>query len=273
MSSPSAVSVEELRRAWRAVQDGQFRGRGGPGIQDPFAAPAGPVAWSPTEPVLPVLGCAGSVGATVLSLAVATVAGTARVVECCPASASGLAAASTAELGPTGTGWARGRRDGVLLDRLTDDVTVVQQVPVPDPPGAGVDLTVLDVGWDLPQALVAASWLADRLRQARVVVAVAPRSVPGLRRLECVLAALTPVRVIAAVVGPHRSRWARPVTPDLGPLGRAVAERGDLVDVRRDPALAVRGPDSAPLPPALLAAAARVLTLAGPTPASSQALS
>ena len=105
------VAVEELLRAWHAVQDGAFRHPARP--QD--VAPATPIAtvampkpaerWTPTsgELVVPVVGAAGSCGATTVALALATVVeGRARVVECASASLSGLAAASTAELGADG---------------------------------------------------------------------------------------------------------------------------------------------------------------------------
>ena len=71
------VAVEELRRAWHAVQDGAFRHPARP--QD--VAPATPIAtvampkpaerWTPTsgELVVPVVGAAGSCGATTVALA------------------------------------------------------------------------------------------------------------------------------------------------------------------------------------------------------------
>ena len=102
------VGVDELRRAWLAVQAGDFRR---PHPKQRAVAPASPAAsveWTPAsdELVIPVVGAAGSCGATTVALALATAAkGRARVVECASASLSGLAAASTAELGADDHGW------------------------------------------------------------------------------------------------------------------------------------------------------------------------
>ena len=135
------VAVEELRRAWLAVQAGAFRH---PATRPPAppapqaAAPAGPTAsvWTPAsgERVLPVVGAAGSSGATTVALALATSAGgRARVVECCTASHSGLVAASTAELGADDVGWLHGSRDLVLLDRADGPRPTLDAVPAPPP--------------------------------------------------------------------------------------------------------------------------------------------
>ena len=62
--------------------------------------------------------CASAYGATTFALALATAANTdARVVECSSATTSGLAAASTAELGAHPSGWVQGSRGEVLLQR------------------------------------------------------------------------------------------------------------------------------------------------------------
>ena len=89
----TVVSVAELRRAWQAVQDGRFR----PGSTDlprrrMHARQAGAGAgapWNPGVPVLPVLGCHGSAGATTVAAAVATALELpVRVVEASPAGTS-----------------------------------------------------------------------------------------------------------------------------------------------------------------------------------------
>ena len=95
----------------------------------------------PTEPVLPVLGCVSQAGASTLALAIATCASPARVLECAPASASGLAVAATAELGTTGNGWALGRREQVWIARTSGVLLGVGDVPWPDDPPAGVGLS------------------------------------------------------------------------------------------------------------------------------------
>jgi hypothetical protein len=147
-----AVEVAELQRAWRAVQAGQFRSTA-------RRTPSDATHWTPPEPVVPVLGCAGSAGASTLALALATVAaarwGGSRVVECCTATASGLAAASTAELGRHPAGWVQGRRGEVLIDRSSELLADVHQVPLPVETPASVAISVLDVGWELGQVLAA----------------------------------------------------------------------------------------------------------------------
>lgn len=270
MSAPSrpAVSIEELKRAWRAVQHGQFRT--GPGRCATEAAhltfsgnPAGLApTWAPGEQVLPVLGCVGSAGASTTALALATVAkGPARVLECCTATASGLVGASTAELGCRQRGWTQGRRGAVLLERASDVLMGVGQVPVPPVPDPAVGLTVLDVGWELGQVMAAPSWLGAQLGSSTVVVAVSTATVPGIRRLERALLLLTHTRVVAGVLGPRRRRWPAGVEHSMGPPARALDLRGDLVAVPLDQRLAVAGVDSNPLPAPLLSAATQILRL------------
>ena len=65
------VGADELRRAWRALQDGQFRGRPqtAPQRRKPFTSRSPDLAWQPGETVLPVVGCVGRAGASTLALA------------------------------------------------------------------------------------------------------------------------------------------------------------------------------------------------------------
>ena len=102
-------------------------------------------------------------------------------------------------------------------------------------------------------------WLGETLRGIPTLVAVTSATVPGMRRLEVALALVPRVRVVAAVVGPARRRWPRPVDHAMGRLTRAADERGDLIVIPHDNALAVRGLDSRPLPQALLQGAAQLL--------------
>lgn len=255
----AAVGVEELRRAWRAVQDGQFRG------STARAGSAGPASaasrvrrdsshWVASGPVLAVVGCAGSVGASTVALAVATAAGAARVLECCTVTASGLAGASTAELGRDVSGWCQGNRGQVLLERTGEVLLGVDEVPRPSPVGRRLDLSVIDVGWELGAALATPSWIADLLRSGGPVIAVTSATIPGLRRLEGALALLAHTPVVAAVVGPRRRRWPKGVEHTAGPLTRHLIRREDLVEVPHDAGLAVRGLDPTPLPAAVLGA-------------------
>jgi hypothetical protein len=257
-----AVSVAELQRAWQAVQSGQFR----PAVQG-----ESPTAWSPREgtvplwtpgrheQVLPVVRCASAYGATTFALALATAADTAaRVVECSSATTSGLAAASTAELGSHPSGWLQGSRGDVLLQRTGVALASVQDVPSPLP-AEKMNLTVLDVGWEFGQVHSTTSWVASQLRQAVAVVIVTCVTVPGMRHLEGALALLDGTPAVVAVVGPPRKRWPKPVQHSAGSLTRAADQAGGLVVIPWDPRLAVTGLDSTPLPATLLDAAAAVL--------------
>ena len=125
------VSVDELRRAWQAIDAGQFRAGSSPssGVGSEVVGPV--EGWVPAagERVIAVVGCAGSVGASTVALAIGTVwPGSARVVECCPAGVSGLAAAPTAELGRHRSGWLVGRREGLVIDRVADGRVEAPQV-------------------------------------------------------------------------------------------------------------------------------------------------
>jgi hypothetical protein len=262
-SLPVAVSVGELKAAWIAVQAGQFRTR--TGVTGSIGQPANLPAvkgWEPGpgERVLPVIGCAGSCGASTIALALAGASGQpARVVECSSVSASGLAAASTAELGGHGSGWTRGTRDGVLIERASNALASIGQVPAPSVPDRPIALTVLDVGWEFGQLAATAGWLGERVRRAGSLVLVTRATVPGLRRLESALDLLAGANACAAVLGPKPKKWPRPVRDSTGPLTRRLEEAGRLVDVPADRELAIAGLDATPLPTPLLAAAATLL--------------
>jgi len=263
-----AICVDELKRAWAAVQAGHFRSA--PGLPGPAASRdsgegpggSGDERWvpSPGEQVVPVVGCTGFCGVSTVAVAIATAApGRARVIECSSAAASGLAAASTAELGEDPSGWVRGTRDQVLLERTGRTLGHVEQVPVPSTPAHPVGLTVLDVGWDLDQVLAAPSWLRDQVENAETVVLVTTVTMPGFRRLEGALHLLTNPHVLAAVVGPRRRKWPRAVEHVAGPRTRALDAHGGLLEIPHDDGLAVHGLTATPLPPVVLHAAADLL--------------
>ena len=242
------------------------------------AAPRPDAAWQPVEPVLPVVGCAGSVGASTLALALATAAssfdsgsGHTRVVECCSVTATGLAAATTAELGPHPAGWVQGTRDDVLLDRVRDAVHTPDEVPVPTAdPLYPLSLTVLDVGWEVGLLLAGSGWLSDQVRRAPRVVVVARATVPGLRRLEGVLAMLDGALATAAVLRPRppigRRSGLRGIESSMGARTRELDRDGRVHHILLDPRLAHRGLDSEPLPAPLLSAAQRLLAAATEAP-------
>ena len=265
-----AVSVDALKAAWIAVQAGRFRTGTGTGATRDLGEPASPPAgnrWEPGqgERVLPVIGCAGSCGASTISLALAGAAAMpARVVECSTAGASGLAAASTAELGLHESGWTRGTRDGILLERASNVLMSIKEVPTPSLPDGIIALTVLDIGWEIGQVLATPGWLGGQVRGADVVVLATTATVPGLRRLEGALDLLVGTSTCAAVIGPKPKKWPQPVGHSAGPRTRALEAAGRLIDVPEHRALAIAGLDATPLPASLLQAAAALLRLLPP---------
>lgn len=273
------VPIAELQRAWRALRAGDFA------TATPDAAGRAPQSsWPPPEgPVIPVLGCTGSAGATTTALAIATAAAgsSVRLIECAPLHASGLAGAATAELGTRPTGWRQGRRGTILLERTTTPALTPATVPAPGSEPSRPALTLVDVGWDPTLVLAQPGWLHDLVTGADQLVLVTPATVPGLRRLDGVLAALAQVRDtsrdVAAVIGPRRTRWPRPARHDLGrhvmgPPARRLDETDRLTALPHDARLAATGLDTQPLPAPLVAAAGRLLdrltslSTKGPTP-------
>lgn len=253
VTSTRPVGVDELKRAYRAVQAGTFRRGHHPTRLSP--------GWSPTGPVLTVVGsCAGS-GASTLALALATAAGTARVLECATPTAAGLTAAATAELGRDPGGWVRGTRSTVLLERPADTLGGPHEVPHPRPDDDDDALVVIDVAWEMGTVLAGHGWLTDLLENPGPVVITAPATVPGLRRLDAALGMLEHAHPVVALVGPRRRALPRPVTSALAALSRTHGLNGRVVHVPVDARLRIRGVDSAPLPPALLRAATDLLTL------------
>ena len=214
--------------------------------------------WLPRfdEYVVAVSGVAGSVGATTVSLAVATVAtsaGPVRLVECAPAVRSGLVAAARAELGAGRGGWTRGDRDGVTLIRRSPG----SLFPAPPPPLEDAVLTVLDVG-DLlerpPERLVAADAVGTWVLVARATV-------PSLRQLELVLDLGLTCDPVVAIVGRPPQRWPRSLSSAVQPRTRALLGTGRCVAFRYDRHLAVTGLTPDPLPAHLAASARKLLTL------------
>ena len=252
VTSTRPVGVDELKRAYRAVQAGTFRRGHHPNVRSLW--------WSPTTPVLAVVGaCAGS-GASTLALALGTAAGSARVLECASPTAAGLTAAATAELGRDPAGWVRGTRDAVLIERPADTLGGPHEVPHPCPSGDPT-LVVVDVAWELGTVLAGHGWLTDLLDGPGPVVVTAPATVPGLRRLDTALGMLNHAHPVVALMGPRRRALPRPVTSALAALSRTHDLTGRVIHVPADTRLRTRGVDSNPLPPALLRAAIELLTL------------
>lgn len=247
MSATTAIPTAELKAAARALLEGRFR----PG------SPVSPVlgSWSPGvgEQVVAVVGCGGGVGATTVALALATAAAPARLVECCPGSRSGLAAASYAELGEAEAGWLRGRRGEVMIERRAD--------PTPDPvpaplPAAGRERTVLDVGLE---AFSGPGSCYSGLQGVPVVL-VTRATLPGCHQLEAALNRLHDAVVVAAVlVGYGGRRWPRTLRYGFGIRTRALDADGRLSGLPADAQLGMVGLINTPLPTKVISAAAGIV--------------
>jgi hypothetical protein len=258
------VSVPELQRAWRAVQAGKFR-QESPAAAARADAVQSSRTWAPgnAEQVLPVVGCGSAPGASTIALALASAAGgSVRILEC-RGTTSGLAAASTAELGPHPSGWRRGMRGDVLLERASGLLTRVDEVPLPSVHDRPLALTVLDLGWDLRHVLDVPSWIGEQVRTAGVVVVVTRATIPGLLHLETTLSQLGQIRAVAAMLGSPCRRWSKAVRQSSGPITKALEDSDRLIVIPHDSRLAALGLDSRPLPRQLLAAAHAILELAG----------
>jgi hypothetical protein len=257
VSTARPVSVDELRRAYHAVQAGAFR-------RHHHGAPPPPVAaWTPESPVLTVVGASSGSGASTVALAVATAAGTSRLLECASTTAAGLTAAATAELGRDGAGWVLGSRGPVRIERVADTLHGPDQVPTPTTPTPGqrCDLLVVDVAWELGVVTTSHGWLPALLHTPGPVVLTASATVPGLRRLQAALDLLHPTRPVVALGGPSGRSRPREVRAALGLLTRTGDLGERVVDIPVDARLRTCGVDSQPLPRSLLRAAEALLTL------------
>ena len=221
-------SVDELKRAWIAVSEGQFR----------------EASWTPVEPTVVVVSAAGGVGASTVAVALAEAAGDAVLVDGAGSSESGLIAAGRTELG-SANGWVRSARGPVLIVRSTAPAS---------PPPTSDGLTVIDLGGSLARnRLVSTRWL-----QTAPLVVVATATVPGLRRLEHLLSD-PPARFALAIRGERR--WAAHMTAYLGPTTKRAVAEGRSVTVPYDPHVALHGLNPDDLPKPLVAAGARLLQL------------
>lgn len=245
-------SLDELRRAYRAVRSGEFSAH-------PRTSSTAATHWTPRadEHVMLVCGCGGNAGASAIALALATVAGRARVVECCGSVVSGLAYAASAELGTGPDGWTQGSRDEVIVQRRAEQIVSLSSLPVPA--DSQLPVSVVDCAWDPVRLLESSGWLGELARIVPRVVLVTRATVPGFRRLEVALEAVGEARAVVAVVGPKR--WPRVVDQAAGMGMRRVQGDGRFVRVPVLPALAISGLTPDPLPAALTRAAVALLTL------------
>lgn len=173
--------------------------------------------------------------------------------------ATGLAAYATAEMGDTDQGWLRGTRGAVVLEHNNKVIPAPGDLPHPAP-DSEVDLTVVDVGWEAGAVYATRGWLSPAVFASPQLVVATTATVPGMRRLESALHLLSPnVQVVVPVLGPRLRRWPREVTHSMGERTRTLADDRALVEVPRDPRLAVGGLDDSPLPAGVLAAAGQIL--------------
>ena len=271
-TSSRPVGVDELKRAWDAVNAGEFRAGAGAGAgagtgkgpRGRGTAAAGD--WSPAagEHTIAVFGCAGSVGASTIALAAGLAAAApVRVIECCSVTASGLAAASTAELGLHPTDWRQGKRDHVLLERASEVLAGVDEVPLPTEAQNETQLTILDIGWEAGQLLATDCWLAEAVRAADQIVLVTTATVPGMRRAGVAMDLLAgywqPEQIALAVRGPRRKKWPRGLEHAGGHAVRRALDADRCVEIPEDRELAVKGLDSRPVPAPLISASRQLL--------------
>jgi len=247
-TSSRPVPIGEVLDAWLALQRGDFR-HGQERLASGAFAPAGAVPWRtcPGEAPVLVVGCGGSVGASTVALLIAGVAQRTRVVECAPMAWSGLAGASTAELGEVDQGWTQGRRGDALIQRRVDEPTGPEAVP-PPPTGTPAGLTVIDGWWRLRELLGATGWLADLARTCPRVVLVARGSIPGTRQLEADLRVAGDERCWAVLTGVASRQVPKPVDHSFGPLTRGLRAAGRLHLLPHDSRLAMSGITTDPLP-------------------------
>ncbi|MCK5926728.1 MAG: hypothetical protein KAG80_00895 [Nocardioides sp.] len=265
-TSSRPVGVDELKRAWQALNAGEFRTGPGAGKGPRGRGTAAEDDWTPAdgEHTIAVIGSAGSVGASTVALAAGLAAAApVRVIECCSVTASGLAAASTAELGLHPTDWRQGKRDHVLLERASEVLAGVDEVPLATDAEHDSQLTILDIGWEAGQLLATDCWLAEAVRTADQVVLVTTATVPGMRRAGVVMDLLAghwqPEQITLAVRGPRRKKWPRGLEHAGGPAVRRALDADRCVEIPEDRDLAINGLDSRPVPAPLISAARQLL--------------
>ena len=213
--------------------------------------------WPVTGPVVAVLAAHAGAGASTVAVAIAealAAGGTAtRLVEVADPARSGLAAATSAELGVDGSGWRHGRRGPLQVDRLAEHVRGLGEVLPPRPGEPGVsECVVLDLGWPAREVLAAGGWLAQLLDAARLMLVCRP-TVPAVRQAERLLTDPRSIRPVV-IAAPGRGRWPGAVTASCGPAMRAMREAGRVVTVPLNRRLEVDGVTADPLPRPIAAA-------------------
>jgi hypothetical protein len=215
-------------------------------------------------------GAGASTVALLLGEAVAATGATARLIDCADPTRSGIGAASDAELSDDPSGWRRGRRGSVDIDRPVEPLAQLKDLPAPRPIDAPPDrpsVTIVDAGWPTRDVLTADSWLAGLVSTATVLVACRV-TVPGVRHTEQVLIGLPARAELVTALGP--ARWPGVVRASCGSQMRALRTGDHVVAVPLDRQLETVGLTASPLPRRLRTAgrslAARLLPDL-PTPA------
>lgn len=246
------LSVADVQQVMRHLLGRQASTARGDNFSDPASTTDVTPAVNSTdahEQVSVIAGHPGA-GSSTVALAVAdAAAASGRVVHLLDPAApgrSGLVAASSTELGTDPTGaWQRGRRTSVLIERraLLDGS---RRTEVADLPPDG--LTVLDLGS-----------VESQTANGSPTIVVCRANVPGVRLVEERLRQLAERPLLVAAVGPHG--WAREVRSTVGPVLNTLRSTGLVVSVPWDARLDVTGLTDRPLPRALVAAGAQLLSL------------
>ena len=262
-SRPAAV--DELKRAWHAVNAGEFRtGPGaGKGPRGRARRRRGRLVPAKGEHTIAVLGSAGSVGASTVALATGSAAAApVRVIECCSAPPPDSPRRAPPSSACTDR-LAQGKRDHVLLERASEVLAGVDEVPCPTEAEHVTPVTILDVGWEAGQLLATECWLAEAVRTADHVVLVTTATVPGMRRLAVAMDLLSthwqPEQLAVAVRGPRRKKWPRGLEHAGGPASAAPWTRTGAWRSPRTASSAVNGLDSRPVPAPVISAARQLL--------------
>jgi hypothetical protein len=199
-------------------------------------------------------GAGASTGALLLGEAAAAGGAAARLIDCADPTRSGIAAASDAELGDDPSGWRRGRRGSLDIDRPVEAFAHLEDLPAPRPidvPPGGLGVTIVDAGWPTRDVLTADSWLAGLVSTASVLV-VCRATVPGVRHTEQALVGLPARADLVAALGP--ARWPGVVRASCGPQMRALRAADQVLAVPLDRHLETAGLTASPLPRRLTAA-------------------
>lgn len=251
----SQPALLELRRAAAALQAGAFRDPSTLALNGDHDRPIGRASGPFIEPTVTVTGATSGLGASTFALALAaalaqTHACGARVLECNTLRGSALVATTNAELDTDEAGWRQGLRETsgepVLVQRAPR-AAQPSGLPLPAALDSPVGVTVLDPGWPL---VAVDGWLKAAVVSSSACVVIAQATVPGLERLEALLAA-TAADAIAMVRGPRPRRWPAVLRAAIGPHTSGLIEAERLVAVLNDRALHLHGPSPAALPRSL----------------------